>query len=83
MFRSTARDLRSWWSDFSDDILGADLPPALYEDDLEYHVGHPHRQPLVGRRPRRPGAVAARPGHCLCPVRGHERPAPDVRQVTS
>jgi hypothetical protein len=74
MFRSTARNLRSWWIDFSDDILGADLPPAPYEDELEYHLNHPHRQPLASRRPRRQGTVPARPSHCLSPVRSPEQP---------
>jgi hypothetical protein len=71
MFRSTARNLRSWWLDFSDDILGADL--SLPEDapgpsPLEYHLEHPHRQTLRPLAPRRAGTVAPRPAHCLCPV---------------
>jgi hypothetical protein len=72
MFRSTARNLRSWWGDFSEDILGADLSPA--PDDaapapLDYHLTHPHRRSLGTARTRREGAVPERPTHCLCPVR--------------
>jgi hypothetical protein len=70
MFRSTARNLRTWWTDFSDDILGADLPATPYDDALDYHLNHPHRQPLSRSRPRREGTVPPRPAHCLSPVRG-------------
>ena len=72
MFRSTARSLRSWWTDFSDDLLGADLPPAVYDEELEYHLSHPHRQPLRSTRRRRDGAVSARPAFCLSPVRAQD-----------
>ena len=34
MFRSSARSLRLWWEDFSADILGADLPPTVYAEEL-------------------------------------------------
>jgi hypothetical protein len=72
MFRSTAQSLRAWWIDFSDDILGADLPPSSYEEEpdaVEHHLTHPHRRPLATNHVRRDGAVAARPAHCLSPVR--------------
>jgi hypothetical protein len=80
MFRSTARNLRSWRTDFSDDILGADLPSTLDDtapDPLEYHLNHSHRRPLGTARPRREGAVPARPAHCLSPVRADSPVAAD------
>jgi hypothetical protein len=72
MFSTTARTLRTWWSDFSDDILGADLLPSATVDPvqggIEHHLIHPHRQPLAPRRARRPGTVPERPAFCLSPV---------------
>jgi hypothetical protein len=65
--------MRSWWSAATEDILGGDLDG---EREIDYHLHHPHRRPLGtaargGRgRERRAGMVAARPAHCLSPVRG-------------
>jgi hypothetical protein len=74
MFWSTIHSLRIWWEDFSDDILGADLPPSTDPvDEISYHLEHPHRRRLESIRERRDGAVVARPGVCLSPV---GRPAP-------
>jgi hypothetical protein len=43
-----------------DDVLG---------DPVEATAPHPHRRPLHWQPARRPGSVAARPAHCLSPVR--------------
>jgi hypothetical protein len=51
--------LRAWLSR-AEDILG-DPPVAA--------PPHPHRRPLRWDRQRRLGAVAARPAHCISPVR--------------
>jgi hypothetical protein len=74
MFRSTARDLRTWWTGFSDDILGADLAVSFPATDLDYHRNHPHRQPLQRSRARRDGAVDARSALCMTPLPRSEMP---------
>jgi hypothetical protein len=83
MFRSTARSLRSWWSDFSDDILGADLPPSVYDEDLAYRLAHPHRRPLRMSRPRREGTVAPRLPDCLSPVRAQDLTAATAARLVA
>ena len=83
MFRSTARNLRTWWIDFSDDILGADLAPAVYEEELDYHLSHPHRRLLGAPRVRRDGQVPARPTDCLCPIRIQTRTAAAAPSATA
>jgi hypothetical protein len=59
MFQSSKKRLRALLDRF-EDVLGdpAEAPPI-----------HPHRAPLRWERERRPGAVAARPAHCISPVR--------------
>ncbi|MGB9184955.1 MAG: hypothetical protein WCB67_12900 [Solirubrobacteraceae bacterium] len=64
MFQSSAKRLRALLS-LADDILG----------DPEPEAPHPHRRPVRVRYERRPGAVAAPPAHCLCPVRPDPRHA--------
>jgi hypothetical protein len=66
MFRSTSSRLRSWWSATSGDLLGGDI---TYEHPLDHHLNHPHRRALHRPARRRAGAVAARPAHCISPVR--------------
>jgi hypothetical protein len=52
-----------------DDVLG---------DPIEEAAPHPHRRALRWERERRPGSVAARPAHCISPVRASSRAsAPD------
>jgi hypothetical protein len=50
--------------DLVDDILAADPDP-----DPEPAPPHPHDRTVALRIERRPGSVAAREMHCLCPVR--------------
>jgi hypothetical protein len=66
MFQSSAHRLRAWLNRF-DDIL-ADHPDDAHEPQGD-PFSHPHRRPLRWERARRPGAVAARPAHCISPVR--------------
>jgi hypothetical protein len=66
MFHSSKSRLRAWVSRF-DDLL-ADHPDEVRPDEHDFRT-HPHRQPLRSRRTRRPGTVAARPAHCISPVR--------------
>jgi hypothetical protein len=47
-----------------DDVLG---------DPIEEAAPHPHRRTLRWERERRPGSVAARPAHCISPVRASAR----------
>ena len=53
--------------DLVDDILAADPEPA------PSHPHHPHDRTVTLRLERRPGSVAPREMHCLCPV----RPSPE------
>jgi hypothetical protein len=70
MFQSSKSRLRAWMTRF-DDIL-ADHPDEARPHETDFHA-HPHRQSLRWDRPRRPGSVAARPAHCISPVRAaHE-----------
>lgn len=66
MFQSSKSRLRAWVSRF-DDIL-ADHRDESRTDEYEFYT-HPHRKPLRWDRSRRPGSVAARPAHCISPVR--------------
>jgi hypothetical protein len=59
MFQSSKARLRALLDRF-DDILG---------DPVDTAPPHPHRTPLRWERERRPGAVPARPAHCISPVR--------------
>jgi len=63
MFHSSKARLRALL-DLVDDFLGdpEDVAPL-----------HPHRVPLRWERERRPGAVPARPAHCMSPVRADSR----------
>jgi hypothetical protein len=63
MFQSSKARLRTLLDRF-DDILG---------DPTDAAPVHPHRAPLRWERERRPGAVPARPAHCISPVRA-DRP---------
>jgi len=60
MFRSSVNRLRSWLR-LAEDILGDGIPVDARP--------HPHRRPLRWERTRRDGSVAARPTHCVSPVR--------------
>jgi hypothetical protein len=79
MFQSSTNRLRGWLTRV-DDLL-ADSPEDL-DDRLADPLGapltdphlHPHRLPLRWDRERRPGSVAARPAHCISPVRA----VPDI-----
>jgi hypothetical protein len=62
MFQSSVKRLKALLS-LADDLLGDPEPIA---------APHPHRRPVSVTIERRGGSVAARPAHCLCPV----RPAP-------
>jgi hypothetical protein len=66
MFQSSTHRLRAWLSRF-DDVLG-DHPDDAHEPQDD-PFSHPHRRPLRWERTRRAGAVAARPAHCISPVR--------------
>ncbi|WP_249009729.1 hypothetical protein [Conexibacter sp. DBS9H8] len=80
MFRTFVHSLSLWWQDFSEDILGADLPLHVYEEDLlTYHRAHPHRRGELSSTGaggvRRPGGVPPAEPVCLCPVpRAGKRP---------
>ena len=63
MFLRTSDRLRGLLS-LLDDVLG---------DAIEEPAPHPHRRPLRWQHQRRPGSVAARPAHCLSPVRASSR----------
>jgi hypothetical protein len=65
MFQSSKTRLRTWLS-WAEDVL-ADPPDEAQGDADNFHT-HPHRRPLRWQRPRRPGAVAPRPAHCVSPV---------------
>jgi hypothetical protein len=68
MFQVPAKRFRAFLSRFND-VLGDPEPAWMHE----------HRPPLRWQRERRPGIVAARPAHCLSPLRSdaitseHER----------
>jgi len=59
MFHRASERLRSVLS-ILDDVLG---------DPADAALPHPHRRELRWQPQRRPGSVAARPAHCLSPVR--------------
>jgi hypothetical protein len=59
MFQGSKNRFRALMTLF-DDVLGDPEPPA---------TAHPHRRPVRIERTRRAGTVAARPAHCLSPVR--------------
>jgi hypothetical protein len=63
MFQGSKNRLRALMT-LLDDVLGDPEAPA---------APHPHRRPVRIERTRRGGSVAARPAHCLSPV----RPQPD------
>jgi len=67
MFGQSFSRVRDWWEANTEDILGGDLPPRLYAEDIEYFRGHPHRLALGIESGRRPGRVAARPADCVSP----------------
>jgi hypothetical protein len=66
MFQASADRLRTWLR-WTEDILGD--PPDDARGDPHNFLSHPHRHPLRWGRARRAGAVAARPAHCISPVR--------------
>jgi hypothetical protein len=66
MFQSSAQRLRTWMSRFEDVLADPSEDAHDHPDDL---LTHPHRRPLRWERTRRAGAVPARPGHCISPVR--------------
>jgi hypothetical protein len=66
MFQSSAHRLRAWLSR-ADDIVGG-FPDDAH-DPQDDPLTHPHRRPLRWERARRAGSVAARPAHCIAPVR--------------
>jgi hypothetical protein len=66
MFQSSAHRLRAWLTR-ADDVLGDPADDA--HDRQDDPLVHPHRRPLSWERTRRAGAVAARPAHCISPVR--------------
>jgi hypothetical protein len=70
MFHSPANRLRAWLNG-AGDILGD--PDEALDQSHEDFLTHPHRRELRWERARRPGAVPARPSHCISPVRS----APD------
>jgi hypothetical protein len=70
MFHSSANRLRAWLNGAGDTLGDA---AEAGDRDLEGFRTHPHRRELRWERSRRPGSVAARPGHCISPVRS----APD------
>jgi hypothetical protein len=79
MFQSSANRLRAWLTRI-DDLLadppedqGDRLTDPFVASPTDPHL-HPHRLPLRWDRERRPGSVAARPAHCISPVRA----VPDV-----
>ena len=70
MFQSSKKRMRALL-DLVDDVLGDPPQPVAV---------HPHRRPVRVRIERRPGSVAARPMHCLSPVRPPaERALDEVR----
>jgi hypothetical protein len=68
MFQSPKKRMHALL-DLVDDMLAAPPEPAL---------PHPHRQPVRVRIERRAGSVAARPMHCLSPVRPASERQPDA-----
>jgi hypothetical protein len=66
MFRPSGKRLHAWLS-FADDVLGDALVDAQ---------PHPHRRARRWERARRAGSVAARPAHCISPVRAQPRRVP-------
>jgi hypothetical protein len=79
MFQASANRLRTFMR-WAVDVLGDPEDDAL----APHHnfISHPHRRPLRWERDRRPGTVAARPAHCISPVRasrGGTRRDPAVR----
>jgi hypothetical protein len=63
MFQSSVKRLKALLT-LADDLLGGPEPLP---------TPHPHRRPVTVRIERRAGSVAARPTHCLCPVRSAPR----------
>lgn len=66
MFQASVKRFRALMT-LVDDVLGDPEPPV---------APHPHRRPVRIERARRAGSVAARPAHCLSPVRRAPTPAP-------
>jgi hypothetical protein len=71
MFQSTRRRLQDLLGIVDDMLVGAPEPEFAPdgEPDRDAAVLHPHRRSVQLRIQRRPGTVAARPMHCLSPVR--------------
>jgi hypothetical protein len=67
MFRKHSERLHRLLS-LLDDVLG---------DAPEEARPHPHRRPLAWQPVRRGGSVAARPAHCLSPIRPARTPRVD------
>ena len=65
MFQSSKKRMQALLDLVDDMLVGAP------EEDLVAPVPHPHphRRPVELRLERRAGSVAARPMHCLSPVR--------------
>jgi hypothetical protein len=84
MFRIFVHTLTLWWQDFSEDILGADLPPSVYAEDLleAHRADHHLRDRRLATAPRRPGTVAAPEIVCLTPT-GHRRDRATTRSPLS
>jgi hypothetical protein len=66
MFQASADRLRTWLR-WAEDALGD--PPEDARGEPHNFKSHPHRRPLRWDRARRAGTVAARPAHCISPVR--------------
>jgi hypothetical protein len=63
MFQSSKKRMQALLDIVDDMLVGAP------EEDLVAPRPHPHRRPVELRVVRRAGSVAARPMHCLSPVR--------------
>ena len=63
MFQSSKKRMQALLELVDDMLVGAP------EEDLVAPTPHPHRRPVKLRLERRAGSVAARPMHCLSPVR--------------
>jgi hypothetical protein len=61
MFQSTKKRMQALLDVVDDMLVGAPEPESV--------APHPHQRSVHLRIERRPGSVAARPMHCLSPVR--------------
>jgi hypothetical protein len=79
MFQSTKKRMQALLDVVDDMLVGAPdpEPETLAPHSHPHSHPHPHRRPLQPRRQRRAGTVAARPMHCLSPVRSPAPPTAD------